>query len=443
MKPIKLELYLDYHERLINSTEKNLSKSKNKLHSAELNLSLKPQNQEEMKHWRSKMNGIYANNQMTFPDLMNIRKEHLAREVNNDEQHLIDIKKFIQKDKFIIQNQINSVFTRFKASLKNGNGFKNQTLQEKLAAEKRMAAEVNRNQLNRFMGKTKDNDHETPVILDTAIDTSYKEDTYYQIPFRSSTRDPETSERFKQKVVNMRRRSQIDELRKSKKFLSVLRETEANNHKVYDEHLLSLWEEEKEEEEKEEEEKEEEGLDTDRKINGKDETVIKVDTDAHENTVLTVRKNILRGSKISPLKSRQLPKKSRRQLDIEGSKKKDYTMNALAKLQKPSEIISHDIQEDEEEDYGSEDDDINSNDETDSKPIKLKENVVVKSLEDLAKPNPSDYEIDEKGNYANIYLYQNKNKRKNFENTGKPPAKFVEVDTSNDTWRSSARKLKS
>jgi hypothetical protein len=198
MKPVPVELYLDYHGRLVKEVGKSIKNTEKKLHDAELCLNLEPRGllKEEHAEWKQKMNAlVYNNKEQQFPDLMNVRKEYLAKAIHDDDQHHQELKVFSRKDRFAIRSQIASVKDRALASIDNGLGeFKNQTYKERLAEQKRNAEETKRKLMSEFLGPTEGSDSSPSSNKNTKnkkdkqkteelYNPNTKPDSFYQVPF--------------------------------------------------------------------------------------------------------------------------------------------------------------------------------------------------------------------------------------------------------------------
>jgi hypothetical protein len=211
MKPVPVDLYLDYHGRLVKEVGKSIKNTEKRLHDAELCLNLEPrgrQQKEEHEEWKQKMKTlVYDRVEMKFPDLMNVRKEYLAKAIHDDDQHHHDIKVFSRKDRFAIRSQISSVKDRALASIENGLGeFKNQTYKERLAEQKRNAEETKRKLMSEFLrpadGGSEDNSPTNSSnpnkkknsknkknASEELYNPNTKPDSFYQVSFKTFSRD--------------------------------------------------------------------------------------------------------------------------------------------------------------------------------------------------------------------------------------------------------------
>ena len=83
MKPVSVELNLDYHGRLVMTVGDKIKDTIKRLHAAELLLNLEPGRSkgiEERQEWKHKMDDLMKREDMAFPALSEVRKEYLTKE---------------------------------------------------------------------------------------------------------------------------------------------------------------------------------------------------------------------------------------------------------------------------------------------------------------------------------------------------------------------------
>lgn len=86
VKPVPLDLELEFHERLIHTIGKGISRTKKKLADSELMLNVRPPDNEvaNLIEWTAKKNKLFEQKDMlVFPTLLKIKKE-------NDEKNLLN-----------------------------------------------------------------------------------------------------------------------------------------------------------------------------------------------------------------------------------------------------------------------------------------------------------------------------------------------------------------
>lgn len=86
VKPVPLDLELEFHERLIHTIGKGISRTKKKLADSELMLNVRPPDNEvaNLIEWTAKKNKLFEQKDvLVFPTLMKIKKE-------NDEKNLLN-----------------------------------------------------------------------------------------------------------------------------------------------------------------------------------------------------------------------------------------------------------------------------------------------------------------------------------------------------------------
>jgi len=86
VKPVPLDLELEFHERLIHTIGKGISRTKKKLADSELILNVRPPDNEvtNLIEWTEKKNKLFEQKDMlVFPTLLKIKKE-------NDEKNLLN-----------------------------------------------------------------------------------------------------------------------------------------------------------------------------------------------------------------------------------------------------------------------------------------------------------------------------------------------------------------
>lgn len=86
VKPVPLDLELEFHERLIHTIGKGISRTKKKLADSELMLNVRPPDNEvaNLIEWTAKKNKLFEQKDvLVFPTLLKIKKE-------NDEKNLLN-----------------------------------------------------------------------------------------------------------------------------------------------------------------------------------------------------------------------------------------------------------------------------------------------------------------------------------------------------------------
>lgn len=104
VKPVSLEMELDYHERLLQTVGKSIQQTKKRLHDAELILNLRPPDHEpaEIQEWNSKVAQLIDRRPpLDFPTLYKVRKEYeskaLIKSIRTGRQKIESDEKFNQR----------------------------------------------------------------------------------------------------------------------------------------------------------------------------------------------------------------------------------------------------------------------------------------------------------------------------------------------------------
>lgn len=104
VKPVSLEMELDYHERLLQTVGKSIQQTKKRLHDAELILNLRPPDHEpaEIQEWSVKVSQLIDKRPpLEFPTLYKVRKEYenkaLIKSIRTGRQKIESDEKFNQR----------------------------------------------------------------------------------------------------------------------------------------------------------------------------------------------------------------------------------------------------------------------------------------------------------------------------------------------------------
>jgi len=104
VKPVSLEMELDFHERLLNSVGKSIASTKKRLHDAELILNLRPPDHEEaeIQEWNVKVSQLIdRRGPLQFPTLSNIQREYekkaFIKSIRSGRQKIESDEKFNQR----------------------------------------------------------------------------------------------------------------------------------------------------------------------------------------------------------------------------------------------------------------------------------------------------------------------------------------------------------
>jgi hypothetical protein len=104
VKPVSLEMELDFHERLLHTVGKNIAQTKKRLHDAELILNLRPPDHEiaETQEWNVKVSQLIdRRDPLQFPTLYKVRKEYeskaLIKSIRSGRQRIESDEKFNQR----------------------------------------------------------------------------------------------------------------------------------------------------------------------------------------------------------------------------------------------------------------------------------------------------------------------------------------------------------
>lgn len=104
VKPVSLEMELDFHERLLHTVGKSIASTKKRLHDAELILNLRPPDHEEaeIQEWNVKVSQLIdKRGPLEFPTLYKVRKEYeskaLIKSIRNGRQRIESDEKFNQR----------------------------------------------------------------------------------------------------------------------------------------------------------------------------------------------------------------------------------------------------------------------------------------------------------------------------------------------------------
>lgn len=104
VKPVSLEMELDFHERLLHTVGKSIASTKKRLHDAELVLNLRPSDNDtsEMEEWNTKVAQLIdRRGPLQFPTLYQVRKEYeskaLIKSIRTGRQKIESDEKFNQR----------------------------------------------------------------------------------------------------------------------------------------------------------------------------------------------------------------------------------------------------------------------------------------------------------------------------------------------------------
>jgi hypothetical protein len=104
VKPVSLEMELDFHERLLHTVGKSIASTKKRLHDAELVLNLRPPDHEaaEIEEWNAKVAQLIdRRGPLEFPTLYKVRKEYeskaLIKSIRTGRQKIESDEKFNQR----------------------------------------------------------------------------------------------------------------------------------------------------------------------------------------------------------------------------------------------------------------------------------------------------------------------------------------------------------
>lgn len=120
VKPVSLEMELDFHERLLHTVGKNIAQTKKRLHDAELVLNLRPPDHEpaEIIEWNKKVSQLIdRRNPLEFPTLYKVRKEYEKKamiksirsgrqRIESDEKFNLRMSKTLAKEAELIKKKV-------------------------------------------------------------------------------------------------------------------------------------------------------------------------------------------------------------------------------------------------------------------------------------------------------------------------------------------------
>jgi hypothetical protein len=78
LKPVVVDVGIEFHEKLISTVGANLKSTKERLHESELTLNLEPPGDELSQHeaWEAVVNDLLSHHRMDFPKQSQIQKQH-------------------------------------------------------------------------------------------------------------------------------------------------------------------------------------------------------------------------------------------------------------------------------------------------------------------------------------------------------------------------------
>eukprot|EP01031_Cornospumella_fuschlensis_P025992 gene25992-31386_t len=208
LKPVFMDVHLEFHETLINKVGKTLAKTKKQLHETELILNLEPSLDDKIEHraWQKKLNKRLSQRiNMEFPTLLQLKKEHAMKKFSKSQETK-------SKEKVITKEEYMEKANRILA--KQTHDLQQKVLNGKFQFGGSVKGEVLRTIPNYNGGNTYHKESRTlirkdgtsmPSPTETSLppwfgpgyydpqpqpSTTQKSDNFYKMPFKSVPRKP-------------------------------------------------------------------------------------------------------------------------------------------------------------------------------------------------------------------------------------------------------------
>ncbi|RYH07824.1 hypothetical protein EON65_41380, partial [archaeon] len=208
LKPVFMDVHLEFHETLINKVGKTLAKTKRQLHDTELILNLEPSLDDKIEHraWQKRLNKRLSQRiNMEFPTLLQLKKDHALKKFSKSHETKT-------KEKVITKEEYMEKANRILA--KQTHDLQQKVLYGKFQFGGSVKGEVLRTIPNYSGGNTYHKDSRTlirkdgsslPAPTETSLPpwfgpgyydapsqptTTQKSDNFYKLPFKSMPRKP-------------------------------------------------------------------------------------------------------------------------------------------------------------------------------------------------------------------------------------------------------------